>query len=186
MNHFEDFEHLYGPPENCEKPSDEAIRAYEGLLPPELLDHWRDVGWCAYGKGLLWVVNPQQFEDVVEDWVDFESGRSFAFLRTAFAHLYLWHEGYVYSLDVQYGSLSKVTKNIKRIFTLLCDPEIQENILRTKLYEQALERLGPPDRDECYAFVPALALGGSGGADTVQRVKIREHLGLLAQILFGE
>lgn len=186
MSHFEDFQTTYGLPENCEKPSDETITAYKELLPVELLDLWRETGWCSYHKGLLWVVNPLQFEGIIEDWVDFESSRPLVFLRTAFAHLYLWHEGYVYSLDVQRGSLSQVTKYIREIFTFLCDPELQDKILRMKLHEKALERLGPPDRDECYAFEPALVLGGSGTLDTIRRVKIREHLGLLAQMVISE
>ncbi len=186
MSHFDDFEQTYGPPTNCERADEAVVRTYETMLPSELLDNWTQVGWCAYGKGLVWTVNPKTFEGVVEDWVDFKSGRALVFLRTAFAHLYLWHEGYVYSLDVQRGSLSQVTKNMKRMFTLLCDPEIQEKILRARLYEQAIARLGPPDRDECYAFEPALAIGGPGTVDTIRRVKMREHLGLLAQMVIGE
>lgn len=186
MKNFEDFQNTYGLPENCEKPSEENINTYEKLLPSELLDYWREVGWCSYGKGLLWLVNPKQFEGIVEDWVDFESGTPIVFLRSSFAHVYLWHEGFVYSLDVQYGDLSQVTKNIQRIFTLLCDEEIQDKILRIELHEQAVSRLGPPARDECYAFEPTLVLGGPGTLDTVRRVKIREHLGLLAQMVLGK
>lgn len=185
MSHFKDFESTFDPPENCERPSDKVIQQYEKLLPVELLDHWRDVGWCSYGQGLLWLVNPQEFDGVVEEWVDFESGPPLVFLRTAFAHLYYWHDGYVFSLDVQYGSLSQVTQDVKLMFTLLCDPELQERILRRGLYQEAKQRLGPPNRDECFAFVPALALGGPGTAETVQRVKIREHLSFLAQVAGG-
>jgi hypothetical protein len=183
MSSFEDFTSTYGPPENCEKPSAEAMRKYEGKLPPELLDHWREVGWCSWGNGLLWVVNPDQFKDVMADWLDFDPESAPVFLRTAFGHLYLWHEGYVYSLDVQHGSGSKVTPKVERMFTLLCDPELQEKILRRGLFEQARQLLGPPGRDECYAFEPALALGGSGAVETIRRVKMREHLAILAQIV---
>ena len=183
MSNFEDFSTTYGPAENCEKPSDDVIRKYEGRLPAQLLDHWREVGWCSYRNGLLWVVNPDQFADVIGEWVDFDPASAPVFLRTAFGHLYLWHDGYVYSLDVQYGDGSRVTPKIERMFTLLCDPELQEKILRRSLFEEARKRLGPPDRDECYAFEPALALGGPGTVDTIRRVKIREHLSILAQLV---
>lgn len=65
----------------------------------------------------------------------------------------------------------------------LCDKEIAEKILRVSLYQEAVARLGPPARDECYAFEPALALGGPGTADTLRRVAVREHLGILAQLI---
>lgn len=184
MAQFQDFEDHYGPPENCETPGVETLQKYEGVLPAELLEKWREVGLCSYGKGLLWLVDPKQFADVIDDWVEVrDDSKPLVFLRTAFAHLYFWQNGAVFSLDVQRGSLSEVTKRFPRIFTLLCDPEIKEKMLRASLFEEALPLLGPPDRDECYAFEPALALGGPGTVDTLRRVKIREHLGILAQIL---
>ena len=183
MAQFQDFEDEYGPPENCETPTAETFRKYERLLPAELLEKWREVGFCSYGRGLLWLVDPAQFSDVIDDWVEVRDSEPLVFLRTAFAHLYFWQNGAVFSLDVHRGSLSEVTKRIWRIFTLVCDPEIKEKILRVSLFEEALPRLGPPARDECYAFEPALALGGPGTVDTLRRVKIREQLGILAQIV---
>jgi len=79
--------------------------------------------------------------------------------------------------------VSRVTPRVDRLFTLLCDPEIREKILRAPLFEKALPLLGSPSRDECYAFEPALALGGSGDLETIRRVKMREALGVLAQLV---
>ena len=86
---------------------------------------------------------------------------------------------------MQHGGLSTVTSDLDLFFSLLIDEDIRDRILRVALYDEAKERLGPPERDECYAFVPALALGGAETADSVQRVKIREHLGVLAQLVLG-
>jgi hypothetical protein len=183
MGVFGDFEHEYGPPEDRIPPSAESLLQYVGVLPDELLEQWRQDAWCSYGHGLLWLSDPEQVADVMEEWVEvIGPGRPVVFLRTAFAHLYFWREGSVYSLDVHRGSLSEVTKRIHRIFTLLCDPEIKERTLRASLYASARERLGPPQQDECYAFEPALALGGPGTVETIRRVKLREHLAILAQI----
>ena len=182
MAQFQDFENEYGPPENCETASAETLSKYEGVLPPQLIEKWRETGFCSYGKGLLWLVDPAQFADVIEDWIEVSDPKPVVFLRTAFAHLYYWQNGAVFSLDVHHGSLSEVTKRIERIFTLVCDPEIKEKMVRASLFEQALPKLGPLGRDECYAFEPAIALGGPGTVDTLRKLKIREHLGILAQI----
>ena len=56
-------------------------------------------------------------------------------------------------------------------------------MLKASLFERARELLGPPERDECYAFEPALALGGPGTLETIRRVQLREHLGILAQLV---
>lgn len=182
MSVFEDFQREFGPAEDCLSPGDEAIEAWRGKLPDELLELWRETGWCSYGNGLLRVTDPAQLSDVLEDWVDAVEGEPLVFLRTSFAHLYFWCDGWVYSLDVQHGSLSQVTEDIARIFTLICNPRVKEKILRESLHEQAAARLGRPARDECFAFEPALALGGSGDVETISRVRIREHLAILAQI----
>jgi hypothetical protein len=183
MSAFEQFDRTYGPPRNCEPASDEVIRAHDGALPAEILDRWREVGWCSYGDGLLWFTNPRELDDVLEDWIDVEASTAPVFLRTAFGHLYFWHEGHAQSLRVHWGDVSQVAPTAERFFNAICVESVQEKILMRPLFEEVKERLGPPARDECYAFVPALALGGPGTADSVQKVKLREHLGILAQLV---
>jgi hypothetical protein len=183
MGTFEDFKSTFGPATNCEKVEKAATRAMSKELPADLLDLWRAEGWCAYGDGLLWVVDPRDFEDVVDDWVDLAGGKARVFLRTAFGHLYLWYEGAAYSLDVQRADLSRLSADIGAVFTVLTDEDVQEHILRRDTFREVRKRLGPPGRDECYAFVPAIPLGGPGTSETVQKVKLREHLHLLAQIV---
>lgn len=182
MSVFEDFEAEYGPPRDRVIPNDEQIQVYTGLLPEELLQSWRENGWCSYGDRLLWIVDPAQFSDVIEDLVEIEQGTPIVFLRSAFAHLYFWCDGAAFSLDVHHGSVSRVTDDIVLMFSLLCDDKVKEKILRSSLYNRVSRTLGGPERDECYAFEPALALGGSGAENTIRRVKIREQLGILAQI----
>ncbi len=179
---FEDFEKDYPPRENCVVPAPEAIQKYERLLPADLIGKWREAGWCSYGKGLLWMVDPEQLNDVLDEFVNLKGDKPVVFLRTAFAHLYFWHDGFVYSLDVHGGSVSQVTEVVAEMFTLLCHPRMKEKILRVSLFKHARQKLGDLGRDECYAFEPALALGGAGTPDTIRRVPMREHLAILAQL----
>ena len=184
MNELDEFERNYGPAQDCERLHDDKIESYAARIPAQVLDHWRKSGVCSFGDRLLWFTDPQQLDDVLEDWLKvFELDSGAVFLRTAFAHLYVWSGGSVCSIDVHEGGFSKVTDDLELFFSLLSDDDIREKILRVSLYEEVKERLGPPERDECYAFVPALALGGPGTADSVQRVKLREHLGILAQLV---
>lgn len=182
MMPFPDFDADYGPAEGCARIPADKFNTYEGLLPVELIQLWRQSGWCRYKTGLLWTVNPKQFDGVIDEWVDFEGQSPLVFLRTGFGHLYFWYKDYVYSLDVQRGSISQVTKRMALMFTLLCDPQVKTKIVREELFQQAVQRLGPPACDECFGFEPALALGGPGTLETIKRVKIREHLSILAQL----
>lgn len=182
MTQFTDFHAAYQSPTQCKQPSAEALKKYSNLLPPDLIAEWKQSGWCAYDDGLLWTTDPGDFESAIDDWLDFDSGQAVVFLRTAFAHLYVWHEGFAYSFDPHRGEISQVTDDIDLMFTLLTDDDIRQKILRVDLFQRVKEKLGAPDRDECYAFVPALALGGQEKVENVQRVKLREHLALLHEI----
>jgi len=46
-----------------------SLDHYQGKLPNQLLTYWQDHGWCGYGGGLFWMVNPQEYEDVVAQWL---------------------------------------------------------------------------------------------------------------------
>jgi hypothetical protein len=183
MSNFEDFQSTFGPATDCTKADEASLKVFSSDMPVELVDLWRSEGWCSYGGGLLWTVDPRDFEDILDEWVDLEDGKAHVFLRTAFGHLYLWYDGDAYSLDVQRADLSRVSDDIATVFTVLTDEDVQELMLRRDIFRQVRKRLGPPARDECYAFVPAIPLGGPGTAETVQKVKLQEHLHLLAQIV---
>ena len=47
---------------------------------------------------------------------------------------------------------------------------------------KAIEKYGSLNYDECYTFVPALALGGDEKIGNLQKVKIKENLEILAQL----
>jgi hypothetical protein len=180
----EAFERMYGPPQDCVRLDDAELQSRTARLPSDVLDEWRGSGICSYGDRLLWFTDPEQLADVLEEWLEaFELESGAVFLRTAFAHLYVWSDGRVCSIDVHNGGFSRVTDDLDLFFSLLTDDDLRGRILRVPLYEEVRRRLGPPERDECYAFVPALALGGPGTADSVQRVKLREHLGILAELV---
>jgi hypothetical protein len=163
---------------------DEVIDRYAARLPAPLIGHWRDAGWCGYAGGLIWVVNPLGFEDVLVEWGDLFAGDALVFARTAFGNLFVWQDGKVHFASIHYGWKKSLTDNVEIFFeVLLCDDRYVAEGLDGRLYWKALPRLGRPAADECYAFVPALVMGGPGTAETLHRVKLREHLGFLAQVI---
>jgi hypothetical protein len=183
MSELEYFEQECGPAVSCQPASQEAIEQYADRLPGILIDHWKEQGWCGYVKGLLWLVNPQDFEDAVEDWVAEQDRPAVVFARTAFGDLFVWANNQVYFLSVHHGWFEDITDDMEIFFNgILCDKQYLDKGLRGKLFRKALPKLGAPEPDECYAFVPALALGGSEDAGSLQRVKLREHLAVLAQL----
>ncbi|NUN99153.1 MAG: DUF1851 domain-containing protein [Saprospiraceae bacterium] len=180
---FQQFSKLYAGHASQQTPAtQEAFDKYAPLLPAPLLEFWKDAGWCQYREGQLWVVNPDQFEDLMPFWFE-EEVPAFVFARTAFADLFLWMDETVFFLDVQTGELTELDNDLERFFnTFFTDQGIVRSAFRSRLFQQVRKKLPPPLFDECYAFVPALALGGSEKAEQVELVKIREYLLLLAQL----
>lgn len=184
MSQFKNFHKLHDPGLKCKKAANKSIQEYKDKLPSSLLEEWKENGWCGYAQGLIWIVNPDSFEDILGDWVDLTSTSAIVFARTIFGDLFLWSGDQVHILTVQDGDVEVITKDIEIFFNkFLCEEDILDNVLKKDLYQEALQRLGLPEPNECYAFVPALALGGPGTVDTIERVKLREHLHFLAQLV---
>ena len=184
---FEEFVKLYPDQVHIEAPGSSVITKYIPLLPPELIQFWEQRGFSGYGNGIFWIVNPDNFEEDIQDWIE-PPNKPVVFARTAFADLFLWSGKKVYFLDVQYGDLADLGEDITDFFNLfLCDPELTSEAFREELFAKVQKRLGPGlAPDECYSFAPVLALGGNESADSVNKVKMKEYLIILSQILGGD
>jgi hypothetical protein len=182
MSSFDKFKKKHGPPSQCEKVSASSLKAYAGKLPGELLEEWKQTGWCAYGDGLLWTVNPEDFADILPDWIENAEG-AYAFLRTGFGGIYYWNGSEANYVDVLFGGVWSLFDTMELNFNeMLCDDTYLDDVIRRQEFKEALPRLGAPARDECYAFVPAIALGGAVESENLERAKLREHLAILAQL----
>jgi hypothetical protein len=172
-----------------------------GKLPDQLLAYWEEHGWCGYADGLLWTVDPQEYEPALDAWIGetalMERDAYHVVARSAFGELYFWGERTGASLSllpwramavpsdgspelIAQGRANEVLRwrfaGFKRQHFELEDRE------ETPLFQRALMKLGRLDHDEMYGFVPALALGGPASLDHLQKVKAVDHLVLLAQL----
>jgi|SRR5271165_5695213 len=143
---------------------------------------WRADGWCSYGNGLFWTVDPDEVTPLIADWSNLPDG-SRVFARDAFANLFLLVGDEVQRLDVHRDVLDLVSLTTEFFFDMkIFNPQFVTDFLEGKHFRAARRRLGDLALGECYAFVPALALGGSGDASSLKKVRFLEHLAILAQI----
>jgi len=95
----------------CRPVTEETFNKYRGKLPDKLLEYWREFGFCGYEEGLFWVVDPEEFEDVVEARLEdtplagLDNYHVIAW--SAFGKLFLWGEKGGQTLEIQsnYGML---------------------------------------------------------------------------------
>ncbi|BEV17158.1 hypothetical protein HBDW_39460 [Herbaspirillum sp. DW155] len=46
----------------------ESIEKWRDKLPDQLLKYWEREGWCEYANGLFCTVDPDDYEDLVDEW----------------------------------------------------------------------------------------------------------------------
>jgi hypothetical protein len=179
---FPEFKKTHGPAVQCRPASPEAIRTYRTKLPTALIDEWRESGWCGFAQGLIWTVDPSDFTDVVEDWLE-PGDSAVTFMRTAFGDLLVWKKDGAHYIVVSYARVFRLTDDPEILFDYtFCTKNFREKVLDEKLFRKALKKLGPLEHDECYAFEPAIPLGGPGTLATLKKRKLREYLAILAQV----
>lgn len=178
----------------------EQLVAFQGKLPNLLLKFWQDQGWGSYYDGLLWTVNPEDYRDVLAEWVrdtpyEHETDNH-VIARTAFGDLYVWNgtKGFYFhtsssahwlipgtgdtSIDAE-----RLEKHIDIFFSVVDEENIDEEDENGKpLFKRALKKLGPLEANEMYGFEPALCLGGSPILKNLKKVDIFAHLSLLADL----
>ena len=198
---FEFFLEKFGPTIDRVDPSDEQIARYRNRLPDQLLDYWKEFGWCGYADGLYWTVNPEDYIPARDAWLDgseyAEVDRYHVIARTAFGDLFLWGEqtgpcleivpihGWYVPSDVHLQDMlnGKANTVVRHFFSMTKKQFINLHDINEKpLFDRALKKLGPVSRDEMYGFVPATALGGPAKLDRLQKLSIIEHLVFLAQV----
>jgi hypothetical protein len=198
MENFLGFEG-FGPPINRRDVPADKIEKFRGKLPDKLLEYWRVFGWCGYAKGLLWTVDPDEWDGAIEDWFGdtpfVENDAYYVIARSAFGKLVLWGTRTGQSLRVNtphgriYPSFDPQFKAdgpdlSLQLFFSASSREIFDgtDTEDEPLFERALAKLGPLYHDTMYGFDPALALGGEPKLERLQKVDAHVHLNILSQV----
>lgn len=177
-----------------------SIEQWRGKLPEQLLMYWNEEGWCSYADGLFWTVNPDDYEDIVDEWLansPLEQIDAFHVIaRSAFGHLYLWGEktGASATISSSINSIICLASNLNRklddtdFYTRTffsnknpvdCDYNDESGI---PLFKRALAKLGPLAVDEVYGFEPAIVLGGKMQLENLAKLNLDIHLTILRQL----
>jgi len=199
--YFEYFIGKFGEPTSQVPVPAKAIEQWRGRLPEQLLAYWSNEGWCAYANGLLWTVNPDDFEDLVDEWLTdtpLEQADSFhAIARSAFGDLYVCGErsGANVTICCELNAITAFAKSLKPKSDDSRDNSIRSFFAssnktdfdlkdehRTPLFDRALAKLGPLQADEVYGFEPALVLGGEKRLENLAKLKLDVHLTVLRQL----
>ncbi len=151
-------------------------------MPDNLLAYWERYGWCGYNHGLFWLVNPDDYSNIMETLTGIsqldDPNENFVIARGAFGKLVIWNNrrGYMMSYNPNIGLLTQ--SHIEQ-YPELDKDELEKDMAiffgntsgyrydqgdenEHLLFERALAQYGPLATNEMYAFVPAICLGVNG------------------------
>jgi hypothetical protein len=126
-----------------------SIDRYNGKLPALLLAYWKEHGWCGFGEGIFWLVNPQEYEGVVSSWIEgtlLEHRDTYHLIaRSAFGDLYLWGENSGFSVKIT-SLLSRYTGENCTLTETEATREVQSFFLTRKKNTTILKTFLSPRR----------------------------------------
>ena len=178
----------------------ETIQKWRDKLPDLLLTYWQEEGWRGYANGLFWIVDPEDYEDLVDEWLENTSIEQIDVFhvvgRTAFGDLHVCGErtGVNMTISCPINAIFALPKDLKpkskedqdwsvRSFVGLsaseCDLEDESGF---PLFERAVAKLGPLEPDEIYGFEPAIVLGGKMQLENLVKINLDVHLTILRQL----
>lgn len=159
------------------------LSKYETILPGELIEIWENYGLGSLLGGYLKVINPESYQELLNDTY-FRAKISIPILTTAFGDIITLEEGqYIGMVKYKNGNFVMLAKNFKRFMHNLEDDYFLEKYFQIPQYVEAVKKLGELEYDECFGYVPLLGLGGSEKVDNLDKVKIKEHIELISQMV---
>ncbi|TCM61434.1 hypothetical protein EC844_12832 [Acinetobacter calcoaceticus] len=188
----------FGPPTQVERVTEQTLHRYKGKLPDQLLEYWKVFGFSAWGNGLFWLVNPEDYQDVLDAWLEhietlpFEE--YFVIARSAFGDLKVWGtiHGNCYkiasTISSVFPSMEEIKKGEENYLVRSFFASQDKNFLdfddwkNKPLFERAVKKYGELNQHEMFGFEPALILGGEVKLENVRKLPIISHLQFLASL----
>ena len=113
----------------------------------------------------------------------FQGEVSIPIFATAFGDLITWEKNqFVGIVKYRYGENDVISDGFDFFFDDVTDGELDEEFLSIKQYKAATKKLGSLEYDECFGYVPLLALGGKESVSNLKKVKIIEHITLITEM----
>ena len=162
----------------------EVIEKYKDQVPAELLQIWQEDGLGTFLDGYLKVINPDDYLELLQDSY-FRGDIAFPMFVTAFGDIITWEENeFVGIVKYNLQNCDIIIKSLKYFLQYLDNSYVTDNF-ELDLYRQAVLKDGPLSYNQCFGFVPLLALGGFKDVDHMDKVKVLEHIYLMYQLTGG-
>jgi hypothetical protein len=162
--------------------AEETIARFAGQVPAEVVELWRAQGAGIVGDdGFFRVVDPARAASMLEGVFGLPDG-STVLLTTALGDVIFHANGLYLVVKSRFGAIDIVEgRSFDELVELIEDPAQRDVAWQWQPYPAARERHGVPAFEECFGFVPLLALGGPNDPSHLELSGLYEHLAVIAQ-----
>ena len=193
----------YGPVEKIRNADAAETSRLREFIPAPIPEFINEVGYCSFHGGLFKMCNPDTMRSVLalvfgaDSQFDHRHCHVIGF--TAFGQLHVWsntyrsffvdlYESFVFCRALTLPKWAPTATLEQSISNMIPDSDDADflDFQGIPMFSRCVEKLGPLDADECYGFVPALAVVGIDSPlrriENVRRVKLMEHFAIIAQM----
>lgn len=171
--------------------SPETVKKYQAYLPEALLELWQNHGFGFYGNGLLQIINPELYQDVLWSWLmkDQPDMTRLPIAISAFGLVFYYRllsddgDEDVSFIDPHNSDIGVTAWSLTDFFNdWICDDEIIEQFLEKSALAKAQTRYGKLTDNQMYCYLPALRLGGRASDLNLDKGDAATHLDFLYQL----
>ena len=168
-----------------EKVSSESMLKYQDKVPKELIEIWKNYGFGSFMDGYLRIINPDDYIELLNNSY-FRANVSIPIMVTAFGDIVTWEEQrYVGIIDYRHGINNTMAAGFEIFLMILKEHTFQKRFFDLELYKDAFEQYGKLNYNECFGFVPLIAIGGTESVKNIKKVKIREYIAIICDLMGG-
>ncbi len=163
--------------------SAEALDRYAGRVPEPVLRAWSEHGSGLIGDdGYVRLLDPDHALEMLDGVIGMPEGTVPVFV-TGMGDLLLWIDPLFHLVRFRWGTIEPFSADPEQLIADIQQPQMLADILERRPYTAALPRLGIPTIDQCFGYVPLLALGGSTDPDRLDLGGLWEHLALIVHMV---
>ena len=169
---------------------DAFIAQYADLSYTELTTLWKEAGLGSYCDGMIRIINPSDYQDVLNSCYVMDYDISFLpFMCTAFGDVFDYVKNpklnnYIVYLNVRYGTYLILPDNLVALLNkIIFNRSFLKGWFDLENYPAAQKRFGTPGFDECFGYSPLLAMGGSESLENIKIVKTLPYIDISTQTI---
>ena len=169
--------------EKYEEVEQDVISFYNNKIPKKLIDIWKEYGFGSFMDNYIKIINPDDYKELLDNSY-FRGKESIPVMVTGLGDIITWEKNrYLSIVKYRKGTFDIVEDGFEYFLNDIMDTEYIIDFLDNLQYQEAKINNGKLNFDECFGYVPLLGLGGSEKVENLKRVKIKEHIELITQMI---